>query len=167
MYNDQIITEKQHQQWFKNVNSSKTEHYFIFTIDHTDTGFVSFKDVDHKNNHCYWGFYIGEAQSPKGSGSVMGFLALEWAFQQLEVEKVYGEVLSNNEKSLSYHQSLGFSKEGHFRNHIVMNNNYLDVIRYGLLKEEWIAEKPKVMKKLAERGIDKKDLDTNFNELMI
>ncbi len=56
MYNDQIITEKQHQQWFKNVNSSKTEHYFIFTIDHTDTGFVSFKDVDHKNNHCYWGF---------------------------------------------------------------------------------------------------------------
>ncbi|AMA54163.1 MULTISPECIES: UDP-4-amino-4,6-dideoxy-N-acetyl-beta-L-altrosamine N-acetyltransferase [Bacillus] len=167
MYNDQIITEKQHQQWFKNVNSSKTEHYFIFTIDHTDTGFVSFKDVDHKNNHCYWGFYIGEAQSPKGSGSVMGFLALEWAFQQLEVEKVYGEVLSNNEKSLSYHQSLGFSKEGHFRNHIVRNNNYLDVIRYGLLKEEWIAEKPKVMKKLAERGIDKKDLDTNFNELMI
>ncbi|AWM18744.1 UDP-4-amino-4,6-dideoxy-N-acetyl-beta-L-altrosamine N-acetyltransferase [Bacillus inaquosorum] len=167
MYNDQIITEKQHQQWFKNVNSSKTEHYFIFTIDHTDTGFVSFKDVDHKNNHCYWGFYIGEAQSPKGSGSVMGFLALEWAFQQLEVEKVYGEVLSNNEKSLSYHQSLGFSKEGHFRKHIVRNNNYLDVIRYGLLKEEWIAEKPKVMKKLAERGIDKKDLDTNFNELMI
>ncbi|MGG1246307.1 UDP-4-amino-4,6-dideoxy-N-acetyl-beta-L-altrosamine N-acetyltransferase [Bacillus spizizenii] len=167
MYNDQIITEKQHQQWFKNVNSSKTEHYFIFTVDHKDTGFVSFKDVDHKNNHCYWGFYIGEAQSQKGSGSVMGFLALEWAFQQLEVEKVYGEVLSNNEKSLSYHQSLGFSKEGLFRNHIARNNGYLDVIRYGLLKEEWMAEKQKVMKKLVDRGIDKKDLDTNFNELMI
>ncbi len=165
MYNDQIITEKQHHQWFKNVNSSKTEHDFIFTIDHTDTGFVSFKDIDHHNHHCYWGFYIGEAQSPKGSGSVMGFLALEWAFQQLEVEKVYGEVLSNNEKSLSYHQSLGFRKEGHFRNHIVRKNKYLDVIRYGLLKEEWIAEKPQVLKKLAERGIDHKDLDTNFNEL--
>ncbi|MCY7918169.1 UDP-4-amino-4,6-dideoxy-N-acetyl-beta-L-altrosamine N-acetyltransferase [Bacillus vallismortis] len=165
MYNDQIITEKQHHQWFKNLNSSKTEHYFIFTIDQTDTGFVSFKDVDHHNHHCYWGFYIGEAQSPKGSGSVMGFLALEWAFQQLEVEKVYGEVLSNNEKSLSYHQSLGFRKEGHFRNHIVRKNKYLDVIRYGLLKEEWIAEKPKVLKTLAERGIDHKDLDTSFNEL--
>lgn len=165
MYNDQIITEKQHHQWFKNVSSSKTERYFIFSIDHTDTGFVSFKDVDHHHHHCHWGFYIGEVQSPKGSGSVMGFLALEWAFQQLEVEKVYGEVLSNNEKSLSYHQSLGFRKEGHFRNHIVRNNKYLDVIRYGLLKEEWIAEKPKVLKTLAERGIDHKDLDTNFNEL--
>ncbi|MED3384402.1 UDP-4-amino-4,6-dideoxy-N-acetyl-beta-L-altrosamine N-acetyltransferase [Bacillus subtilis] len=166
MYNDQIITEKQHHQWFKKVNSSKTEHYFIFTIDHTDIGFISFKDVDHKNHHCYWGFYIGEVQSPKGSGSVMGFLALEWAFQQLEIEKVYGEVLSNNEKSLSYHQSFGFSKEGHFRNHIVRTSNYLDVIRYGLLKEEWEAEKPKVMKKLAARGIDGKDIDTNFNNMI-
>ncbi|MCY8808321.1 UDP-4-amino-4,6-dideoxy-N-acetyl-beta-L-altrosamine N-acetyltransferase [Bacillus atrophaeus] len=167
MYHDQMINEKQHHHWFKKINSSKTEHYFIFTIDHKDTGFVSFKDVDDKNNHCYWGFYIGEAESPKGSGSVMGFLALEWAFQQLEVEKVYGEVLLNNEKSLSFHQTFGFRKEGHFRNHIVRNHKYLDVIRYGLLKEEWIAEKPKVIKKLAERGIDIKDIDTDFNDLRI
>jgi hypothetical protein len=39
------------------------------------------------------------------------------------------------------------------------------VIRYGLLKEEWIAEKPKVIRKLADRGIDIKDIDTGFSKL--
>lgn len=146
MYNNEIINLEQHQKWFKKISSSQKDYYFIFTINHTETGLVSFNDVDFKNNHCYWGFYIGEAEAPSGSGTVMGYLALEWAFQQLKIGKVYGEVLLSNKTSILYHQKLGFCKEGHFRKHLQRDGQFHDILRYGLLMEEWLISKPIIQK---------------------
>lgn len=162
MYNNQIISLEEHKKWFRKISQSDSDQYYTFVFNDKPVGLVYFNDIDKKNKHCFWGFYIGDTNVPKGSGTAMGYLGLNIAFENLDMNKIYGEVLSINERSIIFHEKLGFIREGHFRKHILRENNYLDVYRYGLLKDEWVRKKIEILKFLNGKGFD---LNENCNSL--
>lgn len=138
MLTDHIITKEEHFLWYKNLLSQKQMNkYLVYEYLGDPVGLVYLTQIDNFNNKCYWGFYIGEKDAPKGSGLAMGYLALEYFFKVLRIRKICSEVLAFNKASINYHKKLGFTMEGRLVKHILKKDSYEDVIIMALFEQEW------------------------------
>ncbi|GGK34136.1 hypothetical protein GCM10010965_28800 [Caldalkalibacillus thermarum] len=156
MVNDHIISMHEHLQWFRKIQNKGSECYLVFYINEKPIGLVCFNKIDDNHRHCMWGFYVGEDNAPKGSGLAMGYMGLNYAFEQIYLNKVYGEVLSYNQISKNFHIKLGFAKEGKFKQHIRKGNRYIDVYRFGLLRKEWRSKRAIIRTELTKKGFNVK-----------
>lgn len=148
MYRDNIISLDEHQAWFNRIEKDKTKIYLIFLHKDQPVGLLYFTEIDYLNSNCMWGFYLGESDIPKGSGTVMGYQAMNYIFDQKGMRKVSGEVLGFNEPSRKFFRRLGFREEGIKRKHILRNDKYTDVYLFSLLVDEWSETYKDELKKL-------------------
>ncbi|UOQ44117.1 UDP-4-amino-4,6-dideoxy-N-acetyl-beta-L-altrosamine N-acetyltransferase [Halobacillus salinarum] len=137
MYSDHRITMEEHRNWYSKVQTDDTVMVKVCCYQGCPIGVVNINDINRKHERCYWGFYIGDVNAPKGSGTMMGILALDFIFKELKIRKLCAEVIDFNEKSFHYHKKLGFVPEGRFRNHITKNGNEVDVIPMALFADRW------------------------------
>ncbi|WP_430788222.1 UDP-4-amino-4,6-dideoxy-N-acetyl-beta-L-altrosamine N-acetyltransferase [Virgibacillus flavescens] len=148
MYTDHQISWEEHSQWFKNMQNNSQKKAWLLYNKHQPQGLVSITNFDKENSRCYWGFYIGEKSAPKGTGTIMGILALNKLFNEMGLHKVCAEVIHTNTGSLGYHRKLGFVPEGRFVDHIWKDTQYLDVIPMALFSKNWEEVKAELMSKL-------------------
>lgn len=135
MMNDSLIKYEDHLQWFKKNQNRLDRLFYVFEYQSIPKGYVSYHKID--NSPAYeWGFYISP-NAEKGMGTLLGKTALKYAFEQLNFEKIFGQVLSFNHKSLSFHKKLGFVQEGVLRKHFQDKRGKFDLIQFGLFKSEW------------------------------
>ncbi|CAN7182005.1 UDP-4-amino-4,6-dideoxy-N-acetyl-beta-L-altrosamine N-acetyltransferase [Rossellomorea sp. LjRoot5] len=127
MYHDKLITIEEHRSWFNSINNSEKKITKVFLFKGAPYGVVNITNIDRINQRCEWGFYIGEKNAPRGLGSIMGNLALNYMFKELRLNKICSEVLGFNQASLHFHRKLGFNQEGLLKNHIIKNGKYIDV----------------------------------------
>lgn len=137
MYTQHKITFNEHKRWFEQAAQNPSKHLLIFEADGIPLGFVSFNQLD-KSPIVDWGFYTAP-HAPKGSGARLGRVAINYAFIELELHKVCGQVLASNERSIRFHEKLGFHKEGLLRDQYFNGRLYCDVLCFGLLVSEWQA----------------------------
>ncbi len=138
MYNDHVISLKEHRAWFAGLVKDPNRHCLIFEIKGKPAGVINIYDIDKKNQRCEWGFYLGERTVPRGSGTIMGYMALQFIFEQLRIRKLCSTAFAFNRASVLYHQKLNFRQEGRFLRHAWKNGRYQDVIAFGLFKKDWI-----------------------------
>jgi UDP-4-amino-4,6-dideoxy-N-acetyl-beta-L-altrosamine N-acetyltransferase len=135
MYTQHEITLAEHQRWFERSSSDPKKSLLIFEVNHQAQGFVSFNDAENARI-ADWGFYVAP-DAPRGCGRQLGRAALSYAFGQLKLHKVNGHALAYNERSIKFHQTLGFQQEGILRDQYFDGNRYHHVICFGLLGHEW------------------------------
>lgn len=135
MYSQHEITLDEHQRWFEGALSDKTKHLLIFETNQQPLGFVNFNETGH-GGIAAWGFYVAP-DAPKGSGRQLGRAALNHAFTHLKFHKVNGEALAYNQRSIKFHQSMGFQQEGILRDQHFDGERYHNAICFGLLSYEW------------------------------
>ncbi|GIN59604.1 UDP-4-amino-4,6-dideoxy-N-acetyl-beta-L-altrosamine N-acetyltransferase [Lederbergia ruris] len=152
MYQDEEITFEQHRNWFAGIQENHTKQVKVFYFDDQPMGVVQIS-VDEQNKRAEWGFYIGEPQAPRGIGKIMGYLAIEYIFHQLSVQKLCAEVLSINAKSIQYHKKLGFQVEGILKEHILKDNRSIDVILLSLFRKDWNERRVEILKQIEGRII--------------
>ena len=131
-----------HRSWFETSSKDPSRHLMILERDQQPSGFMNIK-VDQVNNSADWGFYAAPG-APKGTGTLMGQAAITYAFQNLGVNKICGQVLGFNDASLRFHEKLGFQKEGVLREHARIKNSYHALVCFGLLKRDWLQSKMRV-----------------------
>ncbi|MCX6834628.1 MAG: UDP-4-amino-4,6-dideoxy-N-acetyl-beta-L-altrosamine N-acetyltransferase [candidate division Zixibacteria bacterium] len=141
MYTDHVITRDEHYAWFERVTRNNATMHFVFEREGRPLGVVNVVDIDRRNLRCVWGFYIGEEDAPRGSGTAMGYLALECLFENEGLHRIIGEALADNEASIKYHRRLGFVEEGRLVEHVVKNGRYMDVISFAIIDRVWRATK--------------------------
>ncbi len=141
MYSDHVITREEHYTWFDRVTVERKTQHFIFEYDAVPMGVINVVDIHPTANRCTWGFYVGVEESARGTGSAMGFVALEYMFEVLHFRKVIGEVLADNEASLKYHKRLGFVEEGRLVEHVLKGDRYVDVISFAIFDRDWLRIK--------------------------
>ncbi|PFS53932.1 UDP-4-amino-4,6-dideoxy-N-acetyl-beta-L-altrosamine N-acetyltransferase [Bacillus cereus] len=149
MYEDHKITIDEHLKWYEKLKMDDTKVARLLIYKEKPIGFVIFTKIDKMNRTCYWGFYIGEKQSVKRAGTVLGLLALDYIFRTKGIHKVCAEIIELNRISLNFHRKLGFQEDGRYENYIYRDNNYIDVITMNLSHEQW-AERKKAIKKELE-----------------
>jgi RimJ/RimL family protein N-acetyltransferase len=71
-------------------------------------------------------------------GTVMGYLGLEYAFEKIGVDCLFGEVLTFNRASISFHNRLGFRNNGPVKKS-EGSGLYEEAIFFSLLKSDWSA----------------------------
>lgn len=137
MFTDHKITQNEHRNWFENLKEQQTNIYLIFEFQQRPVGLVYFTNIDRNNNTCSWGFYLGEKDLPKGTGTLLGIIGIEYAFDKLNIRKLCAKVFAFNETSIYLHKKLGFVEEGKFSKHILKNKCYEDIVFFALFKEDW------------------------------
>ncbi|MEG6584983.1 UDP-4-amino-4,6-dideoxy-N-acetyl-beta-L-altrosamine N-acetyltransferase [Dendrosporobacter sp. 1207_IL3150] len=152
MYNDNIITMQEHTNWFLSEQNSSTNKHLIFEYDGRPLGTVNLTKIDYKNNKCYWGFYIGEIDAPKGSGLAMGILALDFVFKSLDMHKLCSEAFAFNKASINYHLKLGFNVEGYFKDHFFRQAKFEDIVCFAHFRDTWRTTRKLIIQQCFEGG---------------
>lgn len=156
MYTDHVITSDEHRAWFWDAADDDHSRYLIVEYRRKPVGLSYFTDMDRVNGTCLWGFYVGSSDAPRGTGTALGFLSMDFIFEQEQLRKVCGEVLAFNEPSQKLFNRLGFTKEGCRRRHVVKNGSCTDVILFSLLAVEWReSEKSRVLNVIESRSMQK------------
>ena len=135
MFNQKKIILEEHLSWFERVSIDSRRYQLIFEVNSVPSGVISFSLHD-TVTVADWGFYLAP-EAAKGSGRQLGLAALSYAFRKLGLHKVCAEALAFNDRSINFHLSLGFKKEGVFKENCFDGQAYHDVICFGLLAFEW------------------------------
>ena len=135
MLNQHEISLDEHQQWFERCSKDPSRRLMIVEEGECPLGFVGFSGVE-AGAVATWGFYAAP-EAVKGAGTKLGLTALGFAFGELRLYKVCGHALAFNEASIRMHKKIGFRQEGLLRGQHKINENYHDIICFGLLREEW------------------------------
>lgn len=138
MYTQHEIGLEEHARWFANASRDPDRHLMIFESKGVPLGFINF----HRKGGggiAEWGFYVAP-DAPKGTGRALGRVALHYAFDVAGFEKLCAKALDFNERSIRFHASLGFQREGVLRQQHFDGRQYHDVICFGLLANEWRQE---------------------------
>ena len=140
MYSDHSISLSEHTAWFERLQLQETSKFLLFEAVERPAGLVYFTDIDAENNRSHWGFYLGEENLPRGYGSALGTMGLEYAFNNLNIRKLCGEAFAFNDASIRFHEKFGFAVEGRFVKHVLKRGVYEDVISFALFRESWITK---------------------------
>ena len=69
-------------------------------------------------------------------GEAIG-LMLEYAFMQLNLNRVFLQVHADNARAIHVYEKCGFRREGCLRAHFYRDGLYIDAVQMGILRGEW------------------------------
>lgn len=149
MYSTHEIPLNEHLAWWSRIKESDRHRYFMYEHQNQPLGIVAFVDIDPDNLNSSWAFYAAPC-APKGIGSRMEALALDYAFNELSLHKLYCEVLAFNEAVINLHQKFAFKIEGTLRDQYRRDGQYIDIYRLGLLSKEWAAVRDQMHARISQ-----------------
>jgi UDP-4-amino-4,6-dideoxy-N-acetyl-beta-L-altrosamine N-acetyltransferase len=133
------IGPEESRRWFANMGRDPNRHLMILETDDGPAGFVNIGPV-RAGGVADWGFYAAPG-APRGTGRLLGELALAFAFGELGLHKLCGEVIDGNKASQRFHRRLGFIQEGELVEQHYDGQRYCNLIRFGLLARDWRERK--------------------------
>ncbi len=143
-----------HQRWFDDLRSNASRRGWMVTLAGEPCGFATLSNISSKNRRAEWSWYIGEPRARgRGAGRAAQALGLDQAFGEFGLEKVWSEVLADNEIALKAQAGAGFRREGYLRRHVWKDEQAYDVVLLGVLKHEWAARRDAALKELSSSGL--------------
>ncbi|MDH5442166.1 MAG: GNAT family N-acetyltransferase [Candidatus Nomurabacteria bacterium] len=119
----------------------KQEHFLFGIWDNKQDrliGNMAIHDIDHINRVATTGAMIGEKDCwGKGFGTNAKMLLLDFAFNQLNLRKIYSKVLEFNERSANYSKKCHYNEEARIPNHFYRNGKYHDEIILAVYQDMW------------------------------
>lgn len=144
MYTDPVLTLDSQREWFARVDHSERDIVWIIELaDGTPVGVLSLSDIDHVNSRCVWAYYIAEeAGQGKGLAKPLECSIADFVLETLGLQKLWCEVFATNDRVVALHERFGSKVEGTLREHIRKGDDVFDVVRMGLLRDDWFALRP-------------------------
>lgn len=136
------VMEQREEKWLESLAKEDNNTHIIFGIE-THEGFfigtMGIHHVDWHNRIAITGALIGEKEYwGQGYGTDAKMVLLEYAFNTLNLRKIYSSVIAYNERSLRYSLHCGYRIEGRRRKHWFRRGRYWDDIILGVFKREWL-----------------------------
>ncbi|SFC96285.1 UDP-4-amino-4,6-dideoxy-N-acetyl-beta-L-altrosamine N-acetyltransferase [Thiohalospira halophila DSM 15071] len=150
MYTRHEIPLEEHRAWFERMQADPTRCWYLCRDASDDpAGVVYFTDIEPEGGSAFWGFYA-RPDAPAGIGMRMEYSALDHAFHELGLHKLNCEVLATNTAVVNLHKKCGFTREGTFREQHFDGEQYVDIIRLGLLAREWPKHRERLHERIAQ-----------------
>jgi UDP-4-amino-4,6-dideoxy-N-acetyl-beta-L-altrosamine N-acetyltransferase len=147
MYTRHEIGLPEHLAWWTRIQGRPDQKYFMYELNAVPLGIVAFNGLDELNKNSSWAFYASTS-APKGTGSKMEYLALEYAFNKLGLHKLYCEVLAFNGPVIKLHEKFGFKVEGVLREQHKLDDAFVDIYRLGMLATDWSVKREEMRLKV-------------------
>lgn len=128
----------------KNLAVHDIKDGFVFAIEDEEGKFIGVINgafVDLKNRNLMLGISLSAAENrDKGYGSEAIMLFLEYAFKELNMNKVWLGTFSFNPRGIRCYEKCGFVKEAVSRKRVFRAGEYHDEIRMGILRDEYLGK---------------------------
>lgn len=148
LFNQEKLTREMHLKFYKeNVETGKYVQYIIERIDASNicsypVGTAFFKNIDLWNQKCEYGVFTKDLDEWKSEfGYIPTRLMIKKAFEEMNMNKVYVYVFSDNEEEINVYTKCGFKIEGELKQEIRANAEYKDVYYMAVLKETYEKSK--------------------------
>jgi len=120
----------------------KSEYDLVLGIvpKQSDTliGVTGLHRIDFKNRHASFGINIGRKDEwGKGYGTEATSLMVQYAFEILNLNRVWLLVYENNARGRRAYEKVGFQQEGVLRQERYHDGRYWNAFLMGILREEW------------------------------
>lgn len=102
-------------------------------------GLIGLKDTDYENRKTEIGYWLSSKLQGKGIVTLSCARLMQFAFENLHLNRVQIKAAVENYKSRAIPERLGFSQEGIERDGELHENGFMDLAVYSLLRKEWIS----------------------------
>jgi len=134
-----LMTKSHVESWYSNMILSDKHEMFIIQDDGHPVGICGLTYINWQNRHADLHFaiydefsWIDDVYAPRSYEMIS-----EYAFQYLNLNKIYVEIYENDEKKLNFFKECRFTEDARLRQHYYNNGKYHDSIIMSLLKSEW------------------------------
>ncbi len=128
MYNDKIISFKEHLQFVENLKNNSSDLYFLVKKDEAELGVIYFNQINQTHKRCLLGIYANPNNKRKSKGRILIGLIKKTAFDVLNLHTLRLEVMENNQKAIELYNQAGFEVEGTLRDYVFRDNRWYNVI---------------------------------------
>ncbi len=114
--------------------------WFQFVIIHGDSSYIigdlgiHFLDDEQAEIGCT----LEKSQQGKGYASESIKAVINYLFVELNKHRIVGSIDPRNTKSIAMLERLGFRREAHFKESLLINGAWQDDVVYAMLKKEWL-----------------------------
>ncbi len=133
------VTVEQQRSWIAS-HLDADEHNWIIEYKGHPVGMIALYDINKGHRSATIGrFLIGEeafvGRAPVGFETDL--LVSDFAFDQLQLHRIHGPVMEDNEAVIQTRLYLGYVKEGVSREHYIYHGEFKDAVMFGLLEDEY------------------------------
>jgi len=100
-------------------------------------GRICIYGIDPQVRVAQWGLMLDKAFWRQGIGTEASRLFLKYAFGDLGMRKMHSVTNSGNVASVKFQASLGLVQEACLRQQEIINNQKVDQLHFGILREEY------------------------------
>lgn len=120
----------------------ENNHSVLFAIisreENSHIGNIKIGPIHEHYRHADISYFIGDKQFwNKGIATEAIRLVCEFGFEELRLHRIEAGAYAAAVGSWKALEKNGFHREGIFRDQVILNNEYMDTYRYGLLRSDW------------------------------
>lgn len=115
-------------------------HYAIADENDEYQGTISLKSVDLTSRKAEYAISLRKGAWGKGIAMQATCEILRLAFEQFGLERIYLNVLAENERAIHMYEKAGFVYEGALRKHLFLRGEYKTLKWYSMLREEYLTK---------------------------
>lgn len=145
-FSQDFISKEKQEEWFiKTISNPKELNWLIyrsnkFLTEHC-VGTIALVNIDLRNRKAeYARLLIDKRYRNNGYAYEAEHEVMKYAFQYLNLNKIYCEAFVDNIEVIQLHHKTGFKDVGVLRNHIFRDGEYRDVLVLELMRAEWLKK---------------------------
>ena len=122
MFNKEYIGLQEHQKFIQQLQSNFQKKYWLVIRKTNPIGVSSIVDI--KKDSAEWGYYIAPEYHETSLGVEFYYFTLSYLFDFVNLKKIYGYELRNNQGASSLNTLFGFTKQKDTKR---VNDIYIEV----------------------------------------
>jgi RimJ/RimL family protein N-acetyltransferase len=135
-------------EWIKSLKDNKKN--IVFGIETTKgklIGVMGLHNINYIDRIASTGAFIGRKKLwGKGYGTEAKLILLEYAFNTLNLRRIFSSCIEFNDRSLNYQKKTGGKVEGRRKDKFFRKGRYWDEILLSVSREDWLPNWEKFQK---------------------
>ena len=124
--------------WYESIKARKDRYDAVIEADGVPCGLIGLLNIDSKNRKAEYYISMGEVEyKGKGVAGAASRLILEYAFNELQLNRVYLYTEVDNIPAQRLFQKVGFREEGKLHNHLYSHGKFVDSYIYGFCRNDY------------------------------
>lgn len=120
-------TKEQAEIFIENSFTKENRHYAVVDEKNQYLGTISLKNINLEDRNAEYAISIRKGAWGKGVSAEATKKVLEIAFEELKLQKVYLNVLSENGRAVKFYEKAGFTYIGESKNHVMIKGEFYDL----------------------------------------
>ena len=132
------VSKYEQEKWYEIQSLNKNDIRYIIEINGNRIGLITITNIDWKNRKACHGIKIfNDEVKKKGYGTDAVMTIMKYAFEELQLNKLYSTILEYNIPSLNLYKKCGWTIDGVLRESTFKGNHYVNEMAVSILKKDY------------------------------